>query len=101
MPKFKILVTVVAIWCPPVQLAMAGTVAVDTQSQQAPHSGGVDNLDSAPTLTARSYFNPPTNNPKAEQTTKVVPEQGSSSGPTPAPTLLNRLKFMLHKWLGY
>jgi hypothetical protein len=101
MPKFKTLVAVVVIWCPPVQLAMADTVALGAQTQEAPHSGGVNNLDSAPTPTARSYFNPPTDNPKAEQNTKVVPEQGSSSGPTPAPTLLNRLKFMLHQWLGY
>lgn len=93
MPKFKIVATVVVIWCSPVQLAMADTVAHGTQTQEASHSGGVNNLDSAPTRTA--------DNPKAEQNTKVVLEQGSSSGPIPAPTLLSRLKFMLHQWLGY
>ena len=32
MPKFKTLVTVVVIWCPPVPLAMADTVALGTNT---------------------------------------------------------------------
>ena len=99
MPKFKILATVVVIWSPPVPLATASTVALGTQTLAAPYSGGVNNFDSAPTPTPRSYFDPPTDNPNAEQNTKVVPEQGSSSGPTPAPP--NSLMSMLRQWLGY
>jgi hypothetical protein len=95
MPKFKILVTVVAIWCSPVQLATANTVVLGTQT-----------LALAPT--ARSYFAPPTDNPNAEPDVEVVlgsspaPEPSSPLGPTPAPTPpVNSLMLMLLRRFGY
>jgi hypothetical protein len=104
MPKFKIFVTVVVICCPPVQLAMAHTVDFGTQtSALAPYGGGVNGFDSVPTPTTRSYdFDPPTDNPNAEQNAKVAPELGSSPAPTAAPTPTpNSMMIMLHQWFGY
>ena len=104
MPKFKIFTTVVVICCPPVQLAMAHTVDFGTQTLAlAPYGGGVNGFDSVPTPTTRSYdFDPPTDNPNAEQNAKVAPELGSSPAPTAAPTPTpNSMMIMLHQWFGY
>jgi hypothetical protein len=76
MPKFKILVTVVAIWCSPPQLATANTIVL-------------------------SYdFDSPTNNPGLN--TGVARQLGSGNEPTPAlaPTP-NALLIMLRRWFGY
>ena len=104
MPKFKIFIAVVVICSQPVQRAMAHTITFGTQTLAlAPYSGGVNNFDSVPTPTTRSYdFDPPTDNPNAEQNTLVAPELGSSpaltAAPTPSP---NSMMIMLHQWFGY
>jgi len=72
MPKFKYLLTVVAIWCSPVPLAMANTVVLDIQT-----------LTYSPT----------------EQTTRVL---ASFPEPTPASTPpVNSLLITLRRWFGY
>jgi hypothetical protein len=78
MPKFKILVTVVAILCSPVPLAMASTVVL-------------------------SYnFDSPTNNPNAKLNTAVVLKLGSENEPTPALTPPpNSLMIMLRRLFDY
>ena len=104
MPKFKIFIAVVVICCPSVQLAMAHTITFGTRTLAlAPYSGGVNNFDSVPTPTTRVYdFDPPTDNPNAEQNTKVAPELGSVTAPTAAPTLPpNNPMMILRQWFGY
>ena len=103
MPKFKIFTAVVVMCCPG-QLATADTVAFGTQTLAfAPYSGGVNNFDSVPTPTTRVYdFDPPTDNPNAEQNPKVAPELGSVTAPTAAPTLPpNNPMMILRQWFGY
>jgi hypothetical protein len=103
MPQFKIVIAVVVICCPPVQLAMADTIFGAQKLALAPYSGEVNNLISVPTPTTRSYaFDPPSENPNAEQNTKVAPELGSSPAPTAAQTPPpNSLMIMLRQWFGY
>ena len=81
---------------------MAHTITFGTRTLAlAPYSGGVNNFDSVPTPTTRSYdFDLPIDNPNAEQNTKVAPELGSSPAPTAAPTP-NSLMTMLRQWFGY
>ena len=77
MPKFKILVTVVAIGCSPVPPTMANTIVL-------------------------SYnFDSPTNDPNAKLNTAVVLKLGSENEPTPVPTPPPSLMIILRRWFGY
>jgi hypothetical protein len=72
MPKFKILVTVVAIWCSPVQLARANTVVLSFR----------------------------TNNPNAELNREVVLKLGLENEPTPVSAPPLSLMIVLRRF-GY
>jgi hypothetical protein len=72
MPKFKILVTVVAIWCSPAQLAMANTVVLSF----------------------------PINNPNAELNRELVFKLGLENEPTPVSAPPPSLMFVLRRF-GY